>query len=147
MSVMAILAAGMVASAAVPSVADHSVQIEHRGGIYRVDYRPMVETNWRTIGIAPPTRTSTQRCIITATISVQRVIVSPQSLQELKSMLPAGKEFTRHLPGDCKGRQGQASDLVANKSAAIGSHMVELAAADRHNAIAAIDAAHHFAAN
>lgn len=143
---LAVVAAAAAASAPAPQTA-HSVQLDHRGSTYRVDYRTHVKTSTRAIGIAPGTRTSSQRCVITANVAVERVIAGGQEGHALASMIPGTESFTRQLPGDCTGRQDQATALLDEKSQAIATHVARLAAADRQDALAAIDSAHHFAAN
>ncbi|MEE4450688.1 hypothetical protein [Novosphingobium resinovorum] len=137
------LAAATLAAAAPLPV--HSVDLEHRSNAYKVDYRARVTTSTRTIGISPPARQSTQRCIMTATVTVERVIADGS--HQLVAALPRQETFTRQLPGDCRSRKGQLADLVEDKRSAIGAHLAATAAEDRPQALAAIDAAHHFAAN
>ncbi|HUD28532.1 MAG TPA: hypothetical protein VMQ93_06645 [Novosphingobium sp.] len=141
MSLLA-LAAFAAAAAAAPI---HSVDIDHRGTTYQVDYRASVTTKARTIGMAVSSRPSTQRCVMTATVSVERVIADGD--HELRARVPGEKTFTQNLPGDCRGRDGQLAALVEDKAPAIGAHLAEAAAGDRHHALAAIEAAHHLAAN
>lgn len=145
MSLLAIAVAAAAASAATPAIPAHSVQLDHRGATYRIDYRPQVIMSTRTIGIAPPTRMSSQRCVLTATVSVERVV--NEGPHELRATLPGGQTYQRQLAGDCRGRDGQLATLVAQKSPAIARHVASVASADRHEALAAIEAAHHFAAN
>ncbi|WP_232494754.1 hypothetical protein [Novosphingobium kaempferiae] len=136
------LAAFAAAATAAPV---HSVDLDHRGSTYKVDYRAKVETSARTIGIAPSTRPSTQRCVMTATVSVERVIADGG--HALTAALPAKETYTRQLPGDCRGRDGQLAKLVDDKAGAIRTHVAQAALDDRQHALAAIDAAHHLAAN
>ncbi|PNU01985.1 hypothetical protein [Novosphingobium guangzhouense] len=142
---LAVVAAAAVAPAAVTPTPVHSVAIEHRGSTYSVDYRARVETSMRTIGIAPPTRQSTQRCVMTAKVSVERIIADGG--HALAASIPGAETFTRQLPGDCRSRDAQLARLVDDKTPAITAHLAKAAGADREHAIAAIDAAHHFAAN
>lgn len=134
-----------LAAAAAAPMPSHSVQLDHRGGAYQVDYRAHVETGSRVIGIAPPTRQSTQRCVMTATVTVERTISGGEHAMAAK--LPGTHSFTRQLPGDCLSRDTQLAKLVDDKSASIAAHLAQVAVDDRHHALAAIDAAHHFAAN
>lgn len=136
------LAAFAAATATAPV---HSVSLDHRGSTYSVDYRARVETSMRTIGIAPPARQSTQRCVMTASVSVERVIAD--GAHALTAALPGKETFTRQLPGDCRSRDAQLARLVDDKTPAIAAHLAEAASTDREHALAAIDAAHHFAAN
>lgn len=122
----------------------HTVDLDHRGTTYRVEYRPHVEARLRTIGMSAGTRQSTQQCVVATDISIERVIAG-KSGQELKSLLPNRESFRQNLPGSCHGRDAQT--LVAAKSDAMRAHMARAAAADRVHALAAIDSAHHFAAN
>jgi hypothetical protein len=141
MSLLALAASAALSVAAQPA---HSVNLDHRGSTYRVDYRPHVETRLRTIGMSAGPRPSTQKCVVIADVSVERVIAG-QSGQELKALLTGRQSFTEHLPGSCHGRD--AGTIVAAKSDSIGAHLARAAAADRPAALAAIDSAHHFAAN
>lgn len=140
LSAFAILAA--VAATAVPA---HSVAIDHRGSTYRIDYRAQVQTSMKTIGIAPPTRPSSQRCVMTAKVAVERVIA--EGGHELTALLPSKETFTRQLPGDCRNRSPQLAKLVDDNAGRIAAHMAKTASSDRHHALAAIDAAHHIATN
>lgn len=141
MSLLAIAASAALSMAAQPG---HTVDLEHRGSTYRVDYRPHVETRLRTIGMSAGPRPSTQKCVVAADVSVERVIAG-QSGNELKALLPGRKSFTEYLPGSCHGRD--AASIVAAKSDSVEAHLARAAAADRPAALAAIDSAHHFAAN
>lgn len=142
---MSLLALTAFAAAATASVPVHSVALDHRGGTYKVDYRAAVETRARTIGMSAGTRPSTQRCIMTATVSVDRIIADGG--HELHARVPGEKTFTRNLPGDCRGRAEQLTALVEDKQPAIGAHLAAAAASDRQHALAAIDAAHNLASN
>ena len=113
---LSLLALAAFAATAIAAPQPHSVQLDHRGSTYPVDYRAHVETRTRTIGISPPTRPSSQRCALTADVSVERVIGGGQAGHELKAMLPGGESFTRHLPGSCRSRQDQLVKLVKDKS-------------------------------
>lgn len=125
----------------------HSVNLDHRGTAYQVDYRAHVETKTRTIGLAPSARTSTQQCVIAANVTIERVIGTGANAHALKTILPGSEKFTRNLPGNCNGRDDQIAKLVSDKAQAISAHAAQLAATDRQNTIAAIDSAHSFAAN
>lgn len=141
---LAVFAAAATAPA-VQAAPTHSVNLDHRGSTYRVDYHAKVATKSRTIGIAPPNRPGNQRCVMTARVSVERVIADGG--HALSATLDGEETFTRQLPGDCRSRDDQMAKLVADKAPAIGAHVTRVAAADRTGALAAIDAAHHFAAN
>jgi hypothetical protein len=138
-----------VASAALTVVGHpvHNVELEHRGESYQVAYRPVVETRLRTVGMAAGTRPSSERCVISAQVSVERAIAAAQDGPALKAMLPGETSFTRNLPGSCHGRAQEGAKLVASRSKAVGAHLSRVAATDRTAAIAAIESAHHFAAN
>lgn len=142
---MSLLALAAFAATAASVTPIHSVTLDHRGSTYSVDYRARVETSMRTIGIAPPARQSTQRCVMTARVSVERVIADGG--HALTAAVPGTQTFTRQLPGDCRSRDTQLARLVEDKAPAIAAHLASAAGADREHALAAIDAAHHFAAN
>lgn len=141
MSLLA-LAAFAAVNTATPT---HSVDVAHRGSTYKVDYRANVETRARTIGMSAGTRPSSQRCLMTAIVSIDRVIADGE--HELRARVPGQKTFTKNVPGDCRGRDAQLSNLVTEKSRAIGALLADVAIGDRQHALAAIEAAHHFAAN
>jgi len=101
----------------------------------------------RTIGMSLGPRGSSQRCVVTANVLVERVIAGSQGQHELRSVLPGTETFSDQLPGDCRGREDHGAKLVAMKSDALGAHLARAATADRSAALAAIDTAHHFASN
>lgn len=144
MSLLVIAASAALAAAAQPA---HTVDMQHRTGAYRVDYRPHVETRMRTKGMSAGARPSTQVCAVSATVTVERVISSQQSGQELNAMLPAKKSIDQHLSGPCRSHYGEAETLLAAKENTVRSLLSQTALEDRDAAIAAIDAAHQFAAN
>lgn len=144
MSLLAVLALAAPAAALQPS---HTVQLEHRGSTYRVDYRPQVRTSLRTIGMASGTRPSTLRCVVSADVAVERVVAEKAGRAELKSVLPGTERYTQQLPGDCHGREGQGTKLVQGKAHAVSQHLARTARADAQAALAAIESAHHFASN
>lgn len=132
-------------AAAATTLAPATTNLDHRGTTYRVDYHPRIDVRSRAIGIAPPTRPSSQRCMVTTTVSVERVIADGG--HELKAALPGTRSFTDHLPGSCNNAESRLASSNKGRSEAIKAHLAQTAAADRAEAIAAIDAAHHFAAN
>ena len=144
MSLLAIAASAALAATTAPV---HTVDMQHRNGTYRIDYRPHVETRLRTVGMEAGTRPTTQKCMVSATVTVERAISAQQSGQELKSMLPATKSFTEQLPGDCRTHSGEGDKLLARNETAVRTLLGEVADQDRQAAMAAIDSAHHLAAN
>ena len=137
----------LVAAAAAATAPAHSLEIEHRGANYAVDYVTHVETRSKAIGIAPSTRPSSRRCLVTAEVAVERRIQPASGGQAIASRLPGTRSFTQNHPGDCRRDGKEAAKLVAGKSKAIGAHVRELASADRQDTLAAIDAARNFAVN
>ena len=142
---MSLIAIATLAAAAATTAPVHSVNLDHRGSSYNVDYRAQVSTSTRVIGMSAPARTSTKRCVITATVSVDRVIADGG--HALTATLPGTETYTRQVPGGCSNRDDQLAQLVNEKSGAISAHLAQTAANDRQTALAAIDAAHAFAAN
>jgi len=145
---MSLLVLAASAAMSVAGAPVHTVDLEHRGTTYRVDYRPHVETRLRTIGMSAGPRQSTQQCVVDAHVTVERTISGQPGASAhpgLKAMLPGRETFRQHLPGSCHGRDAQ--QLAAAKSDAMRAHLTRAAAADRGHALAAIDSAHHFAAN
>ncbi|WP_313441708.1 hypothetical protein [Novosphingobium sp.] len=146
MSFLALTAAATaaLASGAAPA---HSVQIDHRGASYAVDYVTHVETSSKAIGISQGTRPSSRRCVVTAEVSVERRIQPASGSRAIATRLPETRSFTQNHPGDCRKGGDEGAQLVAAKSDAIGAHVRELASADHHDTLAAIDAARDFAVN
>ncbi|TCU60876.1 hypothetical protein EDF58_101172 [Novosphingobium sp. PhB57] len=144
MSLLALTAAAALTAA--PATA-HSVQIDHHGASYAVDYVTHVETRSKAIGISPPTRPSSRRCIVSADVSVERRIQPAGGGRAITTRLPETRTFTQNHPGDCRSDGKDAAKLVAGKSDAIGAHVRKLASADHHDTLAAIDAARDFAVN
>lgn len=143
---MSLLALAAASAAIAASPVAHSVELDHRGATYRVDYRPRVETRLRTIGMNAGPRPSTQRCLVTAEVSVERVIAGAEG-KALAAVLPGKRSFSDQLPGDCRGRRDAAAQLVARKADDLGAHLAQAAQDDRQAALAAIESAHHFASN
>lgn len=143
MSLLAIVASAALTAAVGPA---HTVELQHNNGSYRIDYRPHVETQMRTKGMAAGSRPSTQVCAVTSTVTVERVI-SAQGGREFKAMLPARKSISKHLTGPCRGNYGEADSVLAANEGAVRSLLSQAALDDRQSALAAIDAAHHLAAS
>jgi len=147
-SLLILTAAALGASTPVPAPnAAHSVQIDHRGASYAVDYVTHVETRAKAIGISPSTRPSSRRCIVTAEVSVERRIQPAGGGHAIATRLPGTRSFTQNHPGDCRKGSDDGARLVAARSDAIDAHVRELASADHHDTLAAIDAARDFAVN
>ena len=144
MGFLVIAASAALAAAGQPA---HTVDMQHPTGTYRIDYRPHVETSMRTKGMSAGARPGTQVCAVSSTVTIERVISSQQSGQELKAMLPAKKSIDQHLSGPCRNHYGEAETLLATKEDAVRSLLSQAALEDRYAAVAAIDAAHQFAAN
>lgn len=125
----------------------HTESVSHRGSTYDVGYEAQVTGRTRTVGAATGARPSTQRCVVTAQVAVERSIAKPGSSQGVATLLPGTRTFTRHLPGDCIGRTSEPTKLANSQVDTIRSHLAQVAAADRSQALAAIDSAHNLAVN
>ena len=93
------------------------------------------------------TRPSTRRCIVSAEVSVERRIQPAGGGRAIASRLPGARSFTQNHPGDCRKGGEDGAKLVAARSDAIDAHVRQLASADHHDTLAAIDAARDFAVN
>jgi hypothetical protein len=145
LSLILIAAAAVVAQ---PSAAPaHSLQLDHHGTTYTVDYVTHVETRSKAIGMSPPTRPSTRRCIVTAEVSVERRIQPASGGHAVTTRLPGTRSFTQNTAGDCRRDGRETAKFAASKSGAIADHVRTLAAADHRETLAAIDAARNFAVN
>ena len=142
MSLLAIVASAAL-TAAGPA---HTVELQHNNGSYRIEYRPHVETQMRTKGMAAGPRPSTQVCAVTSTVTVERVI-SAQGGREFNAMLPAKKSISQHVTGPCRDNYGDADSVLAANEGAVRALLSQAALDDRQSALAAIDAAHHLAAS
>jgi hypothetical protein len=141
------LALTTAAAALIGPAPAHSVQIDHRGASYAVEYVTHVETSAKAIGMSPGTRPSTRRCIVSAEVSVERRIQPASGGRAIASRLPGSRSFTQNHPGDCRKGSDDGAKLVAARSDAIEAHVRQLASADHHDTLAAIDAARDFAVN
>lgn len=142
-----LIVAASTSMSVVPTGAAHTESVSHRGSSYNVEYEAQVTGQTRTIGAATGARPSTQRCVVTVRIAIERSIAAAGSPQALSTLLPATRTLERHLPGDCLGRSREPAKLASSQGDAIHSHLAQVASADRAQALAAIDSAHNFAVN
>lgn len=132
---------------AAAAIAPHVETIEHRGSAYEVHYVSHVETRSRTIGISPPTRQSTKRCMVTMTVSVERRVHPAGGGTPIASRLPARETFRDSTAGACRKNGEHIAAMTDRKAGAIAAHVSRTVSADRPALLAEIDAARALAMN
>ncbi|PZU10890.1 hypothetical protein [Sphingomonas sp.] len=133
----------LAATLATPAVAPHQASIDHRGSGYSVSYHPRMETKMKTVGVATGARMSMQRCRWTTTLQVERQIARRDEASAHATLLPAAsRTFSGERHGHCSA-QGEAKAAIGADK--IRDHLASIAAADRGDALAQIDAAYSLA--
>lgn len=143
MSVMLAMLTALVS----PLPIAHETTLEHRGAAYQVGYRPHVSMESRTIGHSVGTRMSTERCVWTATIRVERLIRRAGDAASLDSLLPAARAIKGQQPGNCRQAGDRPAQLVVAQEEKLRTHVLSVAERDRAAAISDIDAARALTAN
>lgn len=138
MSVMLAVLSALVSTSAVA----HGTTLEHRGAAYQVDYRPHIAMESRTIGHSVGTRMSTERCLWTATVRVERQIRRAGEAASLDTVLPAARIIKGQQPGSCRQAGDRPAQLVVAQDDKLRAHVVSVAEQDRAAVISDIDAAH-----
>lgn len=144
-----VLASVALAATAAPAADTpaHTAGIEHRGATYSVEYHALIESDARVIGAAPPTRQNARRCELTLRVSIERRIYAETGSQPLAQVLPGTKTYTTTTPGRCHNAEAKLDRFAEGKQADIHAHIAHRARSNHEAALAAIDAAHHIAAN
>lgn len=121
------------------STAAASTTVEHRGARYDLDYRPHVRVAARTVGVATGARPSTQRCRWAMTVAVERSIRGQEGRSVAAALLPHVKTLGGSHAGDCVTARGvvERAQLAAQDD--VRAHVAAVAAADRDQALAALD--------
>ena len=121
----------------------HTASVEHRGVLHDVEYRPQTRVEMKTVGTAAGARPTTQRCVWTMTVAVERSIRGAEGHAISAAMLPEIRRFSGSRAGDCAmARRGvQTQQRLAMRE--VRQHVARLASADRDEALAALDAAGH----
>lgn len=143
MMLLAIAAA--VTATGVTDLPAHETAIEHRGSAYSLSYHPNVETRMKTIGVATGARMSMERCRRTVTVHVERRIARRDESTAHATILPdATRTFSDERHGACA-TQARVMTNAPVRAEAVRDHVAAVAARDRGQAIAQIDAAYSLA--
>ncbi|WP_380874755.1 hypothetical protein ACFB49_01150 [Sphingomonas sp. DBB INV C78] len=115
--------------------------VEHRGVAYNVTYEPKVSLTAKTIGTAAGTRPFLQRCLWSATVSVERKVHRPGEPVALDKVLPETRTLSGSLDGNCQmHRKTLSAEKIAQRSA-VREHMDQVVEADQRIVLADIDSA------
>jgi hypothetical protein len=126
----------------------HSTVVEHEGTAYTVSYRPQIATTMRTIGMSVGSRPSSERCLWSATVSLDREIKRGNGGEPLLKRVPGeGHRIEGQTPGKCAQGRTLIDRSIAARVADAQERLVALAEADRASALADIGAAHDLALN
>lgn len=143
---MLVLIAATALSAAQP--ATHETVVEHQGTAYTVSYRPQIATTMRTIGMSVGSRPSSERCLWSATVSLDREIRRGADGERLLKRVPGeGHRIEGQAPGKCDQGRTLIDRTITAQVADARDKLVAMAEADRASVLADIGAAHDLALN
>jgi hypothetical protein len=129
------------------NVSAHEAAIQHEGRPYQLSYRPVVQTEMKTIGMSVGTRMSSERCRIAIRVEVERSIQGAEGNGTLTRRLPGERVLNADRPGSCRQQADAVAAIEAGKADTIRAHVAEVAQADRAQALAEIGAARTLASN
>ena len=124
----------------------HRVAVEHRGAPLEARYDAKVTTRLEQVGMSAGTRMSTERCLWTANVEVQRHVVGGGE-RALSKTLPDSRTLTGSRHGDCRAARDGIAQEVARRSDDVRAHVIAVAERDRTDLHAEIDAARALAMN
>ena len=135
---MTLVAAATVAAAA-PAQWTHEIAVPHGHGKATAVYvaRPVISI--RQIGTAAGTRMSSERCLWTADINVERHLAMPGSDAAGRREMPATKTLTGSRHGNCAQQTRNIDREIAAQSPAIEAHLVAVAERDQRELRTEID--------
>ena len=140
-----ILALGLMALPAVVTDGTnhhHQTTIEHRGVPVGVTYRATMELKTRPIGMSPPTRPSTARCVWTAAVVVERQMLrNGQPVPGLNRIVSKDLELKGNRPGGCIGADKAIARDIAARDEQVRAHVLAVAERDRSILLAELEAA------
>ena len=114
--------------AAALSLASHDVTVEHEGASYQLRYRPEVTTSMRTIGAAPSGRQSTERCVWTVRLSVERQLAKGEKAGT--GLIAGEKQYSGSHPGHCVQAGAVVQSQIEDKRVAMQEETVRIAQRD-----------------
>lgn len=142
MTVLSVVAALAAAQGAQVPLA-HRVEVPVAGRAVPVDYAARIAVATDQRGIAPPGRTSSERCHWQATLAVERSIADGRALR------PVASDWTAHgsVPGNCALADDMIDRELAARLEAAQAALVASAEADRTILLAELAALDQIAAD
>ena len=145
MTILAMLAS---ATMAVPPPDSHIVRLDHQGRALDVSYQGRLKVETRQVGIAPPTRMSTERCHWTAELTIERSVTPAGGADPvLRRSLPSDKKMSGSRSGGCKQNKAAITRELAGKHAILQAQLREVADRDQRALLAELTAHAQLAAN
>jgi hypothetical protein len=114
----------------------HTVRLNHRGGTIDVTYAAKVKVHRKQIGMSPPTRLSTARCIWAAEVDVERRMPGVAAARTISS----DKAIKGSRAGDCASNRKAIDEEVASRGDEVRTHLAAVADRDRRQLTAELDA-------
>jgi hypothetical protein len=136
---LTLIAAASVASAA-PVEWTHQVAVPVGHGKANAVYVARPDVKLRQIGMAAGTRMSTERCLWTADINVERRLEAPGVEIAGRREMPATKTLSGSRHGACMHQRSAIDTEIAAQSPAINAHLVEVAERDQRDLRSEIEA-------
>jgi len=136
----------LAAAAGLSFPAAHEMTMRHGDTFYQLEYRSHADLDMRTIGMAAGSRPSTQRCLWSATLRVERTIRASGAQDGLRRLLPDARAMEGSRPGPCRQARRSIEAELARRIAGSDDHVRAVAQADADAARADIEAAHALAA-
>jgi hypothetical protein len=136
---LTLIAAATVASAA-PAQWTHEVAVPHGQGKANAVYVARPDVKLRQIGAAAGTRMSSERCLWTADINVERRLETPGVEIAGRREMPATKTLSGSRHGACMHQRSAIDTEIAAQAPAINAHLVEVAERDQRDLRSEIEA-------
>jgi len=133
------LAAVPLAGAAVVSLPDHHVQLDHGGGTAAVRYSGNVDVAYRQLGNpAPGGRSSTLSCRWSADLTVHRE-ARHSSGSTMSRVLTQERALEGRRPGWCEAHRGAVRQEVAARTDELRARVAVMALDDRDTLLAELE--------
>lgn len=131
----------LIAAAAAGAAHSHSVTLDHAGAPVALRYQATTSIAHRQIGAAGvPGRPSSQRCLWTATVAVDRSAErGGVTVPALSRRVSAAERLEGSRPGSCTQARKAVAREVADRAAPIRDHLIEVAERDRAAVLAELE--------
>lgn len=120
------------------SATTHSIAIDHKGNRFTATYAATPEVRTRQVGMAAGTRMSTERCIWTADIAVERRI-GGSAAPEAARRLPSTKRLSGSVPGACRSASPSIDREIAARAEDITTHLERVAQRDQQQILGELE--------